>query len=100
MPAAAAHGGMAAPQVLVVGGGLIGAATAFYLSKKGAKPIVLEAVSPACSASGKAGECCCFHGVCFEQRLIVLCNVQHRTSLLKSHMFKPTAPPPQAAFWR
>ncbi|PSC72675.1 oxidoreductase TDA3 [Micractinium conductrix] len=46
---------MAAPQVLVVGGGLIGAATAFYLSKKGAKPIVLEAVSPACSASGKAG---------------------------------------------
>ncbi|KAL4457585.1 hypothetical protein ABPG75_012450 [Micractinium tetrahymenae] len=46
---------MAAPQVVVVGGGIIGAATAYYLSAKGARPIVVEAVSPACSASGKAG---------------------------------------------
>lgn len=42
-------------QVLVVGGGVVGAACAYYLSAKGARPIVLEAVSPACSASGKAG---------------------------------------------
>lgn len=46
---------MAAPQVVVVGGGIIGASTAYYLSAKGARPIVIEAVSPACSASGKAG---------------------------------------------
>lgn len=52
---------MAAPQVLVVGGGIIGSATAYYLAQKGARPVVLEAVSPACSASGKAGarRCSC-----------------------------------------
>lgn len=42
-------------QVVVVGGGIIGAATAHYLAAKGARPLVLEACSPACSASGKAG---------------------------------------------
>ncbi|PRW56176.1 oxidoreductase TDA3 [Chlorella sorokiniana] len=42
-------------QVVVVGGGIIGAATAHYLAAKGAQPLVLEACSPACSASGKAG---------------------------------------------
>lgn len=60
--AAAAHaaplafaGSQAAMQVVVVGGGIIGAATAHYLAAKGARPLVLEACSPACSASGKAG---------------------------------------------
>ncbi|KAL4857919.1 ATP-binding cassette sub-family G member 2 [Chlorella vulgaris] len=41
--------------VAIVGGGVIGAATAFYLSKQGARCTVLEATGPACSASGKAG---------------------------------------------
>lgn len=46
----------AAPlSVAVVGGGIIGSATAYYLSQKGARPVVLEAIGPACSASGKAG---------------------------------------------
>lgn len=45
-------------QVVVVGGGIIGAATAHYLAAKGARPLVLEACSPACSASGKAGAAC------------------------------------------
>lgn len=48
---------MAAPQLVVVcGGGVIGSAVAYYLAvKHGTKPIVVEAVAPACSASGKAG---------------------------------------------
>ena len=45
-------------QVVVVGGGIIGAATAHYLAAKGARPLVVEACSPACSASGKAGGVC------------------------------------------
>lgn len=45
----------AAPQVLVCGGGIIGAATSYYLAQKGARPVVVEATGPACSASGKAG---------------------------------------------
>jgi len=44
-----------AQQVVIAGGGVIGAATAYYLSARGVKPTVVEACSPACSASGKAG---------------------------------------------
>ena len=42
-------------QIVIAGGGVVGAACAYYLSQKGIQPIVLEACSPACSASGKAG---------------------------------------------
>lgn len=44
-----------AHQVVICGGGIIGAATAYYLTQKGVQPLVLEAVAPACSSSGKAG---------------------------------------------
>lgn len=44
-----------AQQVVIAGGGVIGAATAYYLSARGVKPTVVEACTPACSASGKAG---------------------------------------------
>lgn len=53
--AVAAAGSQPGMQVVVVGGGIIGAATAHYLAAKGARPLVVEACSPACSASGKAG---------------------------------------------
>ena len=43
------------PQVVIAGGGVIGAATAYYLSQRGIHPVVIEACTPACSASGKAG---------------------------------------------
>ena len=42
-------------RVYVCGGGVIGASVAYYLAQRGVKPVILEAVSPACSASGKAG---------------------------------------------
>lgn len=43
-------------QVVIAGGGVIGAATAYYLTKNfGIHPIVVEACTPACSSSGKAG---------------------------------------------
>lgn len=43
------------PRVVISGAGIIGASTAYYLSLRGVKPIVLDACTPACSASGKAG---------------------------------------------
>lgn len=42
-------------RVVISGAGIIGASTAYYLSQRGVKPIVLDACTPACSASGKAG---------------------------------------------
>lgn len=44
-----------APQVVIAGGGVIGAATAYYLSQRGYRPVVVEACTVACHASGKAG---------------------------------------------
>ncbi|MEW5318677.1 MAG: hypothetical protein WDW38_009879 [Sanguina aurantia] len=46
-----------APQakVVICGGGIIGAATAYYLSEMGLAPTVIERESVACAASGKAG---------------------------------------------
>jgi len=44
-----------AHQVVIAGGGIIGASTAYYLSQKGVQPLVIEACTPACSSSGKAG---------------------------------------------
>jgi glycine/D-amino acid oxidase-like deaminating enzyme len=41
--------------VLICGGGVIGAATAFFLSLRGIKTTVIERTGLACAASGKAG---------------------------------------------
>lgn len=106
-PAALAN--MAAPQVVVVGGGIIGAATAYYLSAKGARPIVVEAVSPACSASGKAGKPAA-HGEAGRRWGLPIampsilfmhdCNLQtlRRTAAHMAH--KPTAKPPVQPQWQ
>ncbi len=44
-----------AQQVVIAGGGIIGATCGYYLLGKGIKPIVIDASTPASSASGKAG---------------------------------------------
>lgn len=44
-----------AQQVVIAGGGIIGASSAYYLALKGLKPVVIDACTPASSASGKAG---------------------------------------------
>jgi glycine/D-amino acid oxidase-like deaminating enzyme len=41
--------------VIICGGGVIGASTAFYLSKRGCKPTIIERCELAAAASGKAG---------------------------------------------
>jgi len=43
------------PRVVVVGGGIIGCSTAFYLSKRGCAPTIVERREIAAAASGKAG---------------------------------------------
>jgi glycine/D-amino acid oxidase-like deaminating enzyme len=42
-------------RVVICGGGVIGALVAYFLSRRGNKPIVVERVGVACAASGKAG---------------------------------------------
>jgi glycine/D-amino acid oxidase-like deaminating enzyme len=42
-------------KVLVLGAGVIGAATAFFLARAGAETVLVERTEPACAASGKAG---------------------------------------------
>ncbi|MCL6607015.1 MAG: FAD-binding oxidoreductase [Geminicoccaceae bacterium] len=42
-------------KVLVLGAGVIGAATAFFLARRGAAVAIVERAAPACAASGKAG---------------------------------------------
>ncbi len=42
-------------RVLIVGGGVIGAAIAYFLSRRGAQAIVVERTDGACAASGKSG---------------------------------------------
>jgi glycine/D-amino acid oxidase-like deaminating enzyme len=44
-----------AQQVVIAGGGIIGASSAYYLAQKGLNPIVVEAGKVAGAASGKAG---------------------------------------------
>ena len=46
---------MVVRNVVVVGGGVIGTATAFYLAKEGANTTVVEKCGVACHSSGKAG---------------------------------------------
>ena len=43
------------PHIVIAGGGIIGASTAYYLALRGVKPTVIDSCTPACSASGKAG---------------------------------------------
>jgi glycine/D-amino acid oxidase-like deaminating enzyme len=47
--------GMGQQHVIVVGGGVIGCCTAYYLGKLGVKVTVVEKTEIACAASGKAG---------------------------------------------
>jgi glycine/D-amino acid oxidase-like deaminating enzyme len=42
-------------RVLICGGGVIGASVAYFLSRRGAKPVVIERTGVACAASGKSG---------------------------------------------
>eukprot|EP00198_Chlamydomonas_reinhardtii_P002787 XP_001692123.1 FAD-dependent oxidoreductase [Chlamydomonas reinhardtii] len=56
----AATGEAAKPRVVICGGGIIGAATAYYLARTGGPEVarrvmVVEREAPACAASGKAG---------------------------------------------
>jgi len=42
-------------EVVVVGGGVIGASIAYHLTQRGLKPLILERTAVGCAASGKAG---------------------------------------------
>jgi glycine/D-amino acid oxidase-like deaminating enzyme len=42
-------------RVVICGGGVIGASIAYFLSRRGLKPIVVERTGIACAASGKSG---------------------------------------------
>ena len=42
-------------RIIICGGGVIGAAIAYALTERGFAPTVVEAVAPACAASGKSG---------------------------------------------
>jgi len=42
-------------RVIICGGGVIGASIAYFLSRRGARPIVVERSGVACAASGKSG---------------------------------------------
>ena len=42
-------------RVLICGGGVIGASIAYFLSLRGAQPVVIERTGVACAASGKSG---------------------------------------------
>src|SRR3712207_6500200 len=42
-------------RVLICGGGVIGASLAYFLSKRGVRPVICERTALACAASGKSG---------------------------------------------
>ena len=42
-------------RVLICGGGVIGASLAYFLTKRGVRPIIFEQAALACAASGKSG---------------------------------------------
>jgi glycine/D-amino acid oxidase-like deaminating enzyme len=50
-----APSGEAVTRVIICGGGVIGASIAYFLSRRGVKPIVVERTGIACAASGKSG---------------------------------------------
>src|SRR5438105_15737076 len=54
-PARGCRGAGAVMQIVICGGGVIGASIAYFLSRRGVKPIVVERAGLACAASGKAG---------------------------------------------
>lgn len=43
------------PRIVVCGAGAIGAASAWFLARRGAAPVIVERAEPAAAASGKAG---------------------------------------------
>eukprot|EP00621_Florenciella_sp_RCC1693_P007404 CAMPEP_0182552068 /NCGR_PEP_ID=MMETSP1323-20130603/47189_1 /TAXON_ID=236787 /ORGANISM="Florenciella parvula, Strain RCC1693" /LENGTH=104 /DNA_ID=CAMNT_0024763733 /DNA_START=25 /DNA_END=336 /DNA_ORIENTATION=- len=43
------------PKIVIAGAGLHGAALAYFLTKRGAKPVVIEKKEVAAAASGKGG---------------------------------------------
>lgn len=49
------HGKLMVMKIVIVGAGVIGAATAYYLALRGHSSTVIEALAPACAASGKSG---------------------------------------------
>ncbi len=42
-------------RVVICGAGVIGASVAYFLARRGLRPIVIEGTSIACAASGKSG---------------------------------------------
>jgi glycine/D-amino acid oxidase-like deaminating enzyme len=42
-------------KILIVGGGVIGTSIAYFLSRRGAEPVVIERTGIASAASGKSG---------------------------------------------
>src|SRR5204862_4851645 len=54
-PARGCRGPGAVMRIVICGGGVIGASIAYFLSRRGVKPIVVERAGLACAASGKSG---------------------------------------------
>src|SRR5438309_7994300 len=54
-PARDNRGAGAVMRIVICGGGVIGASLAYFLSRRGVKPIVVERTGIACAASGKSG---------------------------------------------
>lgn len=54
-PVALGHDAGAAVDVVVVGAGLLGASTAYWLARAGARPLLLERKAPAYGATGRNG---------------------------------------------
>ena len=45
---------MDAPEIVICGAGVVGAATAYYLTRRGARPVIVDRARPAAAASGRA----------------------------------------------
>src|SRR5437763_3520178 len=54
-PARGCRGPGAVMRIVICGGGVIGASIAYFLSRRGVKPIIIERTGIACAASGKSG---------------------------------------------
>jgi heterodisulfide reductase subunit A-like polyferredoxin len=44
------------PKVVIIGGGIHGATTSYYLSQRGYQPVIIEKTNIASAASGKSGK--------------------------------------------